>query len=115
MSEYIVYLYLHCCPVNSLSLRDDCREKVRARRAREAGLGHAGGRGTHGAVAERAGESEARGRGPISANLLILHPLILSFSRREKERLVPDAVTGIHVWRVVMTCLSGFIQDVTNN
>ena len=59
---------------------------------------------------ERAGE-----RGPISANLLILHPLILSFSRREKERLVPDGVTGIHVWRTVMTCLSGLIQVVKNN
>jgi hypothetical protein len=31
----------------------------------------------------------------------------------EKERLVTDAVTGVHVWRVVMNCLSGFIQDVT--
>jgi hypothetical protein len=30
----------------------DCREKVRARMAREAGLGHAGGRAMHGAIAE---------------------------------------------------------------
>jgi hypothetical protein len=38
----------------SFSLRDACREEVRPRSGQEAGLGHAGGRATHGAVAEKA-------------------------------------------------------------
>ena len=46
----------HCCPVNPLSLR------------------------------ERVGESEARGRGSCNkAALPDSYPLILAFSRREKE------------------------------
>jgi hypothetical protein len=39
-----------------------------------------GGRATHGAVAERVGV-----RGSDWADCLIFYPLILSFSRREKE------------------------------
>jgi len=39
------------CPIYTLSLRDACRDAV--------------GRAKHGALAERAGESEARGREQI--------------------------------------------------
>jgi hypothetical protein len=42
-----------------------------------------GGRATHGAVAERVGV-----RGSDWADYLIFYPLILSFSRRERERHV---------------------------
>jgi hypothetical protein len=59
----------HCHPINSLSLRDAYMDR--------------GGRATQEAKAERVGESEARGRGPISKTLN-LYPLFLAFSRREK-------------------------------
>ena len=61
-----------CCLTNSLSRGDTDKE--------------VGGRPTQGAVAERVGPS-----GSNSANCLILYPLILSFSRREKERIMNAA------------------------
>jgi hypothetical protein len=57
----------HCCPANSLSLRDADRD--------------AGGRASQDTVAGRDGE-----RGSDQTGYRILHPLILSFFRREKGR-----------------------------
>ena len=57
----------HCCPTYSPSLRDAYRE--------------VGGRAKQDARAERAGESEARGRESNQSDCLIFHPLILPISR----------------------------------
>jgi hypothetical protein len=51
-----------------------------------------GGRATHGAVAERVGESEARGRGSIQQTLLLdSYPLFLAFSATAPCSALPPA------------------------
>jgi hypothetical protein len=55
-----------------------------------------------------------RERGSNKEKVIILYPLILSFSRREKGRSVCTVVTGIHVQHLMTVCINIFIHDFTD-
>jgi hypothetical protein len=65
-----------------------------------------GGRATHGAVAERVGESEARGRGSIQQTLLLdSYPLFLAFSA-----IAPCIALSAYFW-CTTSCIHAVVPE----